>query len=433
VLDILVLFQIAPHAQTAVKGLVRQQEENIDMSHFSQLNLCCFSSDSCVPHPLSHSVSHWVSLPASALHKYLASSRAHIYLTLQPVQLCSQALTFHCLILISKRDLTKESIFYLLLCQHRYKNIHLCLKIARDTPDILEAYAVVNMMMLLSFSSRFHPNLSPHFAHFSVFFPFFFFFFFFFFFARLFRLSTPLSDVIKVSVTPADERGRRGKRAFVRANEKGKGTADRKHQRLGECEMSGRKTSRGSEGLICVLTPFLTLSSELSCGSGEVRGDECFHYITIIWSSSKVALFLFYSLSSPWFIRLPRFLHCPSLPFHFSWLTDVTHRGPLISPSLTHTHTHTHREFTPISTNCTCSLCWLIHISFYLHLIWTENCHLLRDNVSTANNRSDFLRGFVEQGQWRSQNLLRISRNRNKISTGTKELLSLCPWSRCLL
>lgn len=55
------------------------------------------------------------------------------------------------------------------------------------------------------------------------------------------------SDVMKVSVTPAEESGRE-----VLKEQRKKGKADRKRQ----CEMSTRKTRRGSERLICVSKTF---------------------------------------------------------------------------------------------------------------------------------------------------------------------------------
>lgn len=59
-----------------------------------------------------------------------------------------------------------------------------------------------------------------------------------------------------------------------------------------EHELSNRKARRGSDGLICVLGPFLTLSSDMSGGSREVRADDCLSYIRIIRSASSLILLL---------------------------------------------------------------------------------------------------------------------------------------------
>lgn len=74
----------------------------IGMSHFSQFNLCCLSSDSFIFCPLSHSVSYWFPLSASGPHEYLASSHARS---------ARYALTFRCLILVSKKGFNQKVNF----------------------------------------------------------------------------------------------------------------------------------------------------------------------------------------------------------------------------------------------------------------------------------------------------------------------------------
>lgn len=134
------------------------------------------------------------------------------------------------------------------------------------------------------------------------------------------------SSLLSRSVWPLQRKAR-----VVRAKMKRKGN--------GRCEMSNRKTRRGSEGLICVWRPFLTLSPELSGGSREVRVDECLSYITIIRSASTFCFTLcppllpIYPIAS-----LPSLSFLPPAHFHSSCLTDVTHSGLLIS------HSHTRRS-----------------------------------------------------------------------------------------
>lgn len=138
--------------------------------------------------------------------------------------------------------------------------------------------------------------------------------------------------------------------------------------------MSYSKTSWGSQQLICVLRPFLRLSSELSGGSREVRVDECYSYITIIRSARKSHClpFLFFVLIPDLSDSLASwgFFPCPVTFFLAHWSDTHSVMTPL-PHSLTHKHTHT--EFKPVSTNSACSLYWLIHISLHLNSAWEED------------------------------------------------------------
>lgn len=106
----------------------------------------------------------------------------------------------------------------------------------------------------------------------------------------------------------------RNKRKGAGARNKG---SDRKCQHC-DGEMSNRKTSGGSEELICALD----LSShclELSGGTRTVRLDERLAYISILRSVGSV------HSSSSSYIHFPRFLYFLFLAFHFFLPADVTH------------------------------------------------------------------------------------------------------------
>lgn len=292
----------------------------IGMSHFSQFNLCCLSSDSFILCPLPHSVSHWFSLSASGPHEYLASSHARS---------ARYALTFCCLILVSKKGFNQKSEFSTsFFAAHGYKNIHRSLKIALFYSRHTGGICCGDDAAL--FPSLFQPDLSPCFT-------------LFLFFSSSF---SPLSfHPLKVSVTPAEEERFCEIKRDGEKKKKRKKT-DRKRQWVRVPRWVTGKTRRGSDGLICVSRPFLTLSPELSGGSREVRVDEHFFffvsYITIIRSASRLTLFLF----SP-FVLFPIYpiaslpsLSTPALSLLLSHWCD-THTRPLIFSSLSHTHTHT--------------------------------------------------------------------------------------------
>lgn len=151
--------------------------------------------------------------------------------------------------------------------------------------------------------------------------------------------------------------------------------------------MCNVKTSQGSQELICVLRPFLTLSSEMSGGSREGRVDECFSYITIIRSASKVTVFLFIfcvlipDLSDS--LASFTFFPCPFTFFLAHWCD--TH-SVMLSLPLSHSNKHTHCVQTYcVSPRGACSLYWLLHISFHLNLIWKQNYHILSNNFSAVD------------------------------------------------
>lgn len=187
-----------------------------------------------------------------------------------------------------------------------------------------------------SLSSHFHPALFPFLLILS--FP---------------PLSFHSSDIIKVSMTPAKAK-REGD--FFKSKEEGEREWQTGNVRACECEMSNRKTKHGSEGLICVLRPFLTLSSELSAGSREVRVDECLSCITMARSASTFYFILCPPPDLSDCLASFSFFPCAfTSPVSLMWHTHTL--SGLLIPL-----THTLFEFRPISVNSKYSLCWLIHI-----------------------------------------------------------------------
>lgn len=124
---------------------------------------------------------------------------------------------------------------------------------------------------------------------------------------------------------------RQRRRDFVRERETGRKKrkkTDRKRQWVRVPRWVTGKTRRGSDGLICVSRPFLTLSPELSGGRREVRVDE--HFFFFILHNNHQVRQQTHSLPIFSFCPLPDLSNCLAsitffpLPFHFSCLTDVT-------------------------------------------------------------------------------------------------------------
>lgn len=288
--------------------------------------------------PLSHSVSHWFFLSASGLHEYLASPRTRVYY-------CAHAGSY---ISPPNPHLEKKKGF------NQRVNF-----LPPSSPAQIQKYPSVSKNSLLYSRhtggiccGEYDDAAAPF--PFSDFSPYF--------------LLTLFSFTLRRHQGQCDPGWREEGEEDGRFCKKKKGRQETS-QGLSwiKKKLKKIKNRRGSDGLIYVLRPFLTLSSELSGGS---KGSESW-WVFVLYNNHQVCQQT-HSLPILFFVLFPIYpiaslplLSSPALSLFLSHWCDTQ---ATVNLFLSITHIHTYFEFRPISANGTCSLCWLSHIFFHLNL-----------------------------------------------------------------